>query len=89
MEAKKEFYPSIGYAIMSIDGTQICGTNTLLSNLTFKKLKKGFIQKYIIKVKLNLNKGNYFFDFGLDIQSQNRLTHDDIFSSVMIINVEE
>ena len=53
----------------------------------FEKLKEDLF-KYRIKVKLNLNKGNYFFDFGLDIQAQNSLTHEDIFSSVMIINVE-
>ncbi len=86
--AKKEFDPALGYAIMSVDGTQISGTNSHLSNLILKKLKSGFIQKYSIKTQINLNKGFYFFDFGLDIRSENSLKHDDILSSLMIINVE-
>tara|TARA_Y100001968_G_scaffold77406_1_gene68697 strand:+ start:5175 stop:6515 length:1341 start_codon:yes stop_codon:yes gene_type:complete len=87
VESKRQFSPSIGFGIWSLDGVHICGTNTTLSNILLKDVGPGETRKYNIKTKLNLNSGTFFVNFGLDYKIADKLYFDDILKSLMIIQV--
>ncbi len=57
--------PAFGFGIKTMDGILIYGNNTRFAHMEMDPAQPSEIRVFKISVTLNLNAGDYFFDFGL------------------------
>lgn len=57
--------PAFGFAIKTVDGVLVYGNNSRFKHMEMDPAQPSEIRIFKISITLNLNAGDYFFDFGL------------------------
>ena len=78
-----------GYAVKTVDGVMVCGSNTRFRKITISPTNPSEMIIYRFTLKLNLHPGDYFIDLGVAEQLTTKDEPLDVRNSLIHISVEK
>jgi len=81
--------PMFGYAVKTVDGVMVCGSNTRFRKITVSPVQASEMVIYRFTLKLNLHPGDYFIDLGVAEQLKTKDEPLDVRNSLIHITVEQ
>lgn len=81
--------PMFGYAVKTVDGVMVCGSNTRFRKITVNPANASEMVIYRFTLKLNLHPGDYFVDLGVAEQLPAKDEPLDIRTSLIHISIEQ
>jgi len=81
--------PMFGYAVKTVDGVMVCGSNTRFRKITISPVNASEMIIYRFTLKLNLHPGDYFIDLGVAEQLPAKDEPLDVRNSLIHISIEQ
>lgn len=81
--------PMFGYAVKTVDGVMVCGSNTRFRKITVSPVPASEMVIYRFTLKLNLYPGDYFIDLGVAEQLPAKDEPLDVRNSLIHVSVEQ
>jgi homopolymeric O-antigen transport system ATP-binding protein len=81
--------PMFGYAVKTVDGVMVCGSNTRFRKITVSPASASEMIIYRFTLKLNLHPGDYFIDLGVAEQLTAKDEPLDVRNSLIHISIEQ
>jgi lipopolysaccharide transport system ATP-binding protein len=81
--------PMFGYAVKTVDGVMVCGSNTRFRKITVNPVNASEMVIYRFTLKLNLHPGDYFIDLGVAEQLKAKDEPLDVRNSLIHISIEQ
>jgi len=81
--------PMFGYAVKTVDGVMVCGSNTRFRKITVSPASASEMIIYRFTLKLNLHPGDYFIDLGVAEQLTGKDEPLDVRNSLIHISIEQ
>ena len=81
--------PMFGYAVKTVDGVMVCGSNTRFRKVTISPTIASEMIIYRFTLKLNLHPGDYFIDLGVAEQLKAKDEPLDVRNSLIHISIEQ